>query len=658
MKKALLFLLTLAATTTILAQNVTPAGEGSRITEFEVTYSIENTRALQNGETQIYKVGEFEPGILTDCNPQKVDNPAKDNVNGNDQCLELTCGADGYDLFKMYLPWNDSSNNRFNLYGRRRLSLLYKPGDGSTDFNVNLELIKQDDSTSPATIIYQLKLGAWYDAGGGWKRLYFNFEPYEETNPSHPVAIDDFPNILVFDAKTKTGEDYHDVAFSEGAKFYIDDIKVEAEPYADGIWIDHWGNRDERWRGTYDASTAHQEYPQNETSGAIYLSGTWLKGENIVNPDILVQETGDGRVHRWVYIYNEYRDLSWHIKPDKVKYIVFQKGSKLRMPDHGALIGKSTEQEQKSVADGGYAYPARFVPNRNILIFAEDTKETSGIWYDTNVAFYNGESWEARDLEMADDYNFVNPIPFTVKEKIMVNRSMTEGFNTIIYPFSLTAEEIRSSRVGTFYHHNADDIVYFIPTDATEANVPFVTENFSPLFEEGGINVTKVFQQFDGERTISACSDTEEYRQLSANQKGLDYHSWSLDDANYNLVGTYHRISGEGKWGIATTGTYGNSDYQQTFKKGGSLSSFKPFRAYLDIPESQGAAKFAALSIADFTDDSTITGISQDVVALPSGRQDVYTLSGIRIKAAATAEELINLPKGVYIINGKKQFVR
>ena len=170
--------------------------------------------------------------------------------------------------------------------------------------------------------------------------------------------------------------------------------------------------------------------------------------------------------------------------------------------------------------------------------------------------------------------------------------------------------------------------------------------------------MTKVFQQFDGERPISACSDTEEYRQLSANQKGLDYHSWSLDYANYNLVGTYHKISGEGKWGIATTGTYGNSDYQQTFKKGGSRSSFKPFRAYLDIPESQGAAKFAALSIADFTDDSTITGISQDVVALPSGRQDVYPLSGIRIKAAATAEELINLPKGVYIINGKKQFVR
>lgn len=679
MKKTLL-LFFITTTMTAMAQSITPAGSSSRITEFTIDYGSES-----KGGTVIWKAANFNVnetntgtlGVWGDCSPMVVANEWKDNVNSNDKCLKLTCGAANggpNNLFKMPMP------NGLNLNGRRRISILYK-GDGA-NFNVWLALVKNNgDEYNPN---YDLKLGAWYEPGlegengKGWKRMYFNFKPYETEGVAKDIeggsnqgVINNFPNVLVFCAKYGDSNNDGIIDYSnEGSVFYIDEVKVEDEPYADGYAFNLWGKPTTSLSPlTWNTGDSHyRTFPQSSNNGVVYLSGTWLKGHNIVNPDFLSDNNtkedktlkpGDNDFDpqsHWTYEYDEYRDLSWFINPETIKYYVFQNGSYLRWPDRGGLLGTNTPVEVKA------GYPVKFIANRNVLVFAEKPtviSDDTPSWYDTNVVEYQGEDvWEARDLEMADDYSFVNPIPFTVKEKIMVNRSMTEGFNTIIYPFSLTAEEIRSSRVGTFYHHNADKIVYFIPTDATEANVPFVTENFSPLFEEGGINVTKVFQQFDGERTISACSDTEEYRQLSANQKELDYHSWSLDDANYNLVGTYHRISGEGKWGIATTGTYGNSDYQQTFKKGGSSSIFKPFRAYLDIPESQGAAKFAALSIADFTDDSTITGISQDVVALPSGRQDVYTLSGIRIKAAATAKELINLPKGVYIINGKKQFVR
>ena len=144
MKNLALFLLFVATAASTNAQTTTPSvtpAKGKLITRFDVTY------ANRLYETDIWKAKDFNVGeknvetmgILGDCSPEVVDNPDKTGINKNDKCLKLTVGAGGYDNFKMYLPWNDSANNRFNLYGRRRISLLYKPGDGSTEsFNVNL----------------------------------------------------------------------------------------------------------------------------------------------------------------------------------------------------------------------------------------------------------------------------------------------------------------------------------------------------------------------------------------------------------------------------------------------------------------------------------------------------------------------------------------
>ena len=651
MKNLALILLFVATAASTNAQSVTPAGEGKLITRFDVTY------ANRLFETSIWKAegksGAWSEsnkmGILGDCSPEVVENPDKTGINKNATCLKLTVGADGYDNFKMYLPWNDETNHRFNLYGRRRISLLYKPGDGSTNFNVNLELHHVDGTEEEN---YTLKLGAWYDAGGGWKRLYFNFEPYEVANGSHPT-INDYPNFLVFDAKTKTGSDYHDVSYSEGQVFYIDDIKVEDEPYADGIWIDSFGNKHDRWVTAYNASTAHQEFPHEGNNGVVYLSGTWLKGDNIVNPDIQEEDIDGQRVKRWQFYYNEFRDLSWHVKPEDVKYYVFQcdasdnnKISKLREPDRGAMVGTTTAAERDN-----YHYGERFIANKNVLVFAESCGGYEDNWYDTNVAYYKGSNtWEAKDLELTDAYEFVNPIVFTSKEKVMVTRHMDNGFNTVVYPFSLSASDICSSRVGIFYHHNDASTVYFIPTRSTQANVPFVTEGFTSTFVEGGTNVTNDFQQFVGERTIAVVDPTLPY---VATGDTPDYIPRQKDDAGYKFVGTYKRISGENKWGIATvSGT-------QSLKKGTASSRFKPFRAYLDLNGESTPARYNTLSISDYED---LNPTDIDAVEIPvdaqSGTADVYSLSGVRIASAATPAAICQLPQGVYIVNGKKMFIK
>lgn len=652
MKNLALILLFVATAASTNAQSVTPAGEGKLITRFDVTY------ANRLYETRIWKAEDYEKGawseskprgILGDCSPEIIDNPDKDGINQNETCLKLTVGANGYDNFKMYLPWNETANNRFNLFGRRRISLLYKPGVKSTEsFNVNLELHRTKGTTEEN---YALKLGAWYDAGGGWKRLYFNFEPYEVANESHKT-IDDIPDLLVFDAKTRTGDDYHEVSYDEGQCFYIDDIKVEDEPYADGIWIDSFGNKHDRWVTAYNASTAHQEFPHAGNNGVVYLSGTWLKGDNIVNPDILEKDIDGQRVKRWQFYYNEFRDLSWHIKPGEVKYYVFQcdasdnnKISKLREPDRGAMVGTTTGDEQKK-----YGYGWRFIPNRNVLVFAESCGGYQDSWYDTNVVYYKGSNkWEAKDLELTDSFEFVNPIVFTSKEKVKVTRHMDNGFNTVVYPFSLSASEICSSRVGIFYHHNDASTVYFIPTTSTQPNVPFVTEGFTST--EGDINVTNTSQQFVGERTISVVNPNQTYE---ATDPAPDYIPSQKDDAGYKFVGTYKRISGKGLWGIATA-----ADGTQSLKQGSDKSAFKPFRAYLDLNDSQAHTRYSTLSISDYED---LNPTDIDAVEIPvdaqSGTADVYSLSGVRIASAATPAAICQLPQGVYIVNGKKMFIK
>lgn len=667
MKNLALILLFVATAASTNAQSVTPADEGKLITRFNVTY------ANRLGETKIWKAEDYEKGewsesnkmgILGDCSPKVVDNPDKEGINQNAKCLQLTVGANGYDLFKMDLPVNDPTNNRFNLNGRRRISLLYKPGVKSTEkFNVNLELHR---TTGNETEKYELKLGAWYDADGGWKRLYFNFEPYEISNPSHKT-IDDIPDLLVFDAKTRTGEDYHEVSYSEGQVFYIDDIKVEDEPYADGIWIDSFGNKHDRWVTAYDEETAHQVFPHSGNNGVVYLSGTWLKGDNIVNPDIQEKDDDGQRVKRWQFYYNEFRDLSWHVKPKEVKYYVFQcddsdasdvsdadgnnknsKISKLREPDRGAMVGTTTAAEREKYS----SYHERFIDNKNVLVFAESCGGYQDSWYDTNVVYYKGSNtWEAKDLEMTDAYEFVNPIEFTSKEKVMVTRPMKNGFNTVVYPFSLSASDICSSRVGIFYHHNDESKVYFIPTRSTQANVPFVTEGFTSTFVEGGTNVTDHFQQFVGERTISVVDPTKTY---VATPPAPDYINSQKDNAGYKFVGTYTKISGNGLWGIATA-----TDGTQSLKQGTATSAFKPFRAYLDLNDSQAHTRYSTLSISDYEDlNPTDINAVEIPVDAQSGTADVYSLSGVRIASAATPAAICQLPQGVYIVNGKKMFIK
>lgn len=81
-------------------------------------------------------------------------------------------------------------------------------------------------------------------------------------------------------------------------------------------------------------------------------------------------------------------------------------------------------------------------------------------------------------------------------------------------------------------------------------------------------------------------------------------------------------------------------------------ANLKPFRAYFVIPVTDKANEARQLNI--FFDDSIITGIdSVETTAPTSG--DIYTIGGVLV---AKDGNMSGLPKGIYIMNGKKFVVK
>ena len=121
--------------------------------------------------------------------------------------------------------------------------------------------------------------------------------------------------------------------------------------------------------------------------------------------------------------------------------------------------------------------------------------------------------------------------------------------------------------------------------------------------------------------------------------------------------------------GVFQNETLGNGDYYVS----GTDGSFKyytkgshnsnSFRSYLDWDSNGSGAKsvvFSAISFGSATDDTTTTGISEikaadiDATAINTGK--IYNVNGQVVSNDST--DLNSLPKGIYIVNGRKYVVK
>ena len=73
--------------------------------------------------------------------------------------------------------------------------------------------------------------------------------------------------------------------------------------------------------------------------------------------------------------------------------------------------------------------------------------------------------------------------------------------------------------------------------------------------------------------------------------------------------------------------------------------------AYLALPKSGGLVNNLRISIDN--EEGTTTGIQANRLPADNMPQSVYTLSGVRVNAEGN-----RLPKGIYIVNGKKVVIK
>ena len=182
---------------------------------------------LWNGENRV--LGTGDTGFWDRCNPEVVDNPAKDAVNGSDKCLKFTITDAGWEHGDVVI-----SNGEGYQFGSKRLSLKIKKADNS---NVKVELTYKNGDSNAFK-----KVAAWYDGAGEWRTLYFDFSTNGEF--SNPTEIAIFPTTDNF----------------EGSKeVYIDDIRIEELPKVGDTFL--------------------KDLADGSLFGNIKLSGSWLKGE-------------------------------------------------------------------------------------------------------------------------------------------------------------------------------------------------------------------------------------------------------------------------------------------------------------------------------------------------------------------------------------------
>ena len=233
--------------------------------------------------------------------------------------------------------------------------------------------------------------------------------------------------------------------------------------------------------------------------------------------------------------------------------------------------------------------------------------------------------------ENTEHYGFYAPINFTASQ-ISYERVFEQGTNgdgsgwtTIVLPFDVQTVMVGDKTIDWF--HNSDDTgknfwlrelksdavgsVTFDYVDELKANTPYIIAVPGNKWGDEW-NLTGKTLKFIGKANASIVKDAE------AETSGK----------HYSFVGT--TIS------QTLTDVYALNDAGSTFVNG--EATIAPFRAYF-IGESN-----ASRLIIRSADGQTTSITMPEKEPLVTG--DIYTLDGRKVKG--------NLPKGVYIVNGKK----
>lgn len=325
----------------------------------------------------------------------------------------------------------------------------------------------------------------------------------------------------------------------------------EGQPTTQEIFVDNIVLED---NPTVNGKSLWQDVADGSLDGKLELTGSYFKTK-CMNTD----------VNPWKeYSIDDFAELNKKLSAN-VTSIDMRKASTL-----GVDINKFFEGEGK---------------NPNTIVYANENYDHANVVVDGNAA----------SLELTDANAFNAPEDFTATT-VKLTRSVREGINSFVLPFTVTANELGADKVATYKDCTLGDVANFETAESVVANTPFLTT---------------------GAKKVSELNFTNKDIVATPESLGTDF------------VGVYAPQNAEGKYGI---------DDKGLLHKGGAGATIAAFHAYL-VPNVARVAFNGSTPTA-------INGVAADKVADTA----VYDLSGRRVYG--------KLQKGLYIVNGKKVVVK
>lgn len=244
--------------------------------------------------------------------------------------------------------------------------------------------------------------------------------------------------------------------------------------------------------------------------------------------------------------------------------------------------------------------------NPNCIIYTADGTVATGL---ENVV--TGTACETLNLDKDGNISISNGFNAT---NVNINRTFASGWHTICIPFETTPETLGAAQAQAFTGFDGK-ILTFEKVTAMSANTPYLV-------------------LFENEKALVKLKNTA----ISVTVPT------SVTHGNVTFVGNYEAGKNmEGLYGVAEKAG------EQYIMRGGAGSTLGSTGAYFTVSGSEVNTLRIRL-------EGTGTGIS-DVEAGKGGQTfDVYSLNGIKVRSQATTTE--GLPKGIYLINGKKHIVK
>lgn len=198
---------------------------------------------------------------------------------------------------------------------------------------------------------------------------------------------------------------------------------------------------------------------------------------------------------------------------------------------------------------------------------------------------------------------------------VTINRTFAQGWNTLCLPFSITPAEIGAKAAQEFSSVSEGKTLNFAAVSQMQANVPYLV-----FFENA---TTSPFYYCGATQTPSA---------KGVKRDGITFSGNFTADKNM-----------QGLYGVAT-----GTDGHQRILLGSAGATLPAMAAFFS-----GTQSLANMSLR--MEGENMTDIEAIQTTENEAQTDVYTLQGTRIQPATKGARL---PKGIYIINGKKVIVK